>query len=71
MRYSAYDVLNIFLDLKSPKTNARFFEVEILKHSEYELKEINLDDLNPGYTDEDRLNEYLNLTSEPPPIILL
>lgn len=70
MKYTAQEVFNFFNNLDTPMTNKRLFEVEIFRHAEFELREVSVDDLDPGYTDEDRLEEYKGLTTEPPPILL-
>lgn len=70
MKYNAQEVFNFFNELSTPRTDKRQFEIEIFRHLEFELREVSVDDLDPGYTDNDRLEQYQELTTEPPPILL-
>jgi hypothetical protein len=70
MRYTPQEVLQILLNMDMSSSQARICEIETSKCQGYELREVNVEDLNPGYTDDEKLESYINLTSEPPPILL-
>lgn len=70
MRYTAQQVFDFFNDLNTPRTSKELLKKEIFRHDLFELKEINVENLDTGYTDDDRLEIYKGLTTEPPPILL-
>lgn len=70
MTYTSQQVFDIFSNLLTPSTSKELLYVEIFRHELFELKEVSLESLDAGYTDQERLNLYKNLITEPPPILL-